>query len=634
MPGPYISQRANSAVAQPEFSDACNGVYVHVKCPPPRCGTSRLHEQHAARISVRARRTTANESELVESVRIVGGSQAEPEAYPFIVGIFRDGKFHCGGSIYNEHWIISAAHCCDNFHQHYYEVRSGMLRKRSFAPQVQITRVTHMIVHHAYSSALMANDIALMRVEHPFHYNRWVRPICMPERHRTTNDRDWIWGPKPGTVCTAVGWGALRERGGAPDHLMQVSVPILSYCKHRSDRESLQICAAEEDGGHDACQGDSGGPFVCQSKSNPFEWFLAGVVSHGEGCARAHEPGVYTRVALFIDWIAEKVNAPLPARTARADCPGMRCIWGGGICLPPGKKCNGYVNCLGGEDESGCGMDQMLRSIAQHGDEDSDEEREIAEDSASQKAAEANRDGASTSAEELSTTEALTPEQEEPTTGAVVVDEDTATTTHEASAEAQESLIVTKMAHQDPMTSTTPALPMEFSPSEVSSTEASSTEKSSTEQPATESTTSEHSTLTSSSAPSSPVKDTSSTASTIIFPDTDQTDQVPTGFELIAPVVPPTTETLWKALEKTVKEVRGQARTEHGTLAVPSTEPTPEEALPEHPFFDDLKLMHQAKHKRVAELRLTVHNLHTKAKSTPVLLPNDTAQYRQFLCRK
>lgn len=61
----------------------------------------------------------------------------------------------------------------------------------------------------------MANDIALMRVEHPFHYNRWVRPICMPERHRTTDDRDWIWGPKAGTVCTAIGWGALRERGGA-----------------------------------------------------------------------------------------------------------------------------------------------------------------------------------------------------------------------------------------------------------------------------------------------------------------------------------------------------------------------------------------------------------------------------------
>ncbi|XP_040157483.1 serine protease nudel isoform X2 [Anopheles arabiensis] len=641
LPGPYISQRANSAVSQPEFSEACNGVYVHVKCPAVRCGTSRMHEQHAARINVRTRRE-ANESEIVESVRIVGGSHADPEAYPFIVGIFRDGKYHCGGSIYNEHWIISAAHCCDNFDQHYFEVRSGMLRKRSFAPQVQITRVTHMIVHHAYSSSLMANDIALMRVEHPFHYNRWVRPICMPERHRTTDDRDWIWGPKAGTVCTAIGWGALRERGGAPDHLMQVSVPILGYCKHKSDRDSLQICAAEEDGGHDACQGDSGGPFVCQSKSNPFEWYLAGVVSHGEGCARAHEPGVYTRVALFIDWIAEKVNAPLPARTARADCPGMRCIWGGGICLPPGKKCNGYVNCLGGEDESGCGMDQMLRSMSQRGEEESEEEG----GSATQRASDVDTTEAETTV--LFTSEETT----------------TLSVPEEASVEAQESMIMTNTAQTEPITTTTstaaPTTPqLELSTAEESTTEDSSTSASSSEDAPTEASTSPESTTLEvttdlSTEPSSTTNEptttfTSTTDSAIIFPIHDhEQDRPKQDFEFIAPITSSTTEVIWKALEKAVKEVRGQVRTGNGTSVVnATTEPTevfstelpleatsedPLEDSSDHPFLVELDVMQQQKHKRVAQFRMTVHNVHTNTK-VQTMLPNDTAQYRQFSCR-
>lgn len=32
-------------------------------------------------------------------------------------------------------------------------------------------------------------------------------------------------------------------------------------------------------------------------------WYVAGIVSHGEGCARPGEPGAYTRVALFRQWI-------------------------------------------------------------------------------------------------------------------------------------------------------------------------------------------------------------------------------------------------------------------------------------------------------------------------------------------
>lgn len=27
--------------------------------------------------------------------------------FPFIVAIYKDGHFHCGGSIYNEQWVIT-----------------------------------------------------------------------------------------------------------------------------------------------------------------------------------------------------------------------------------------------------------------------------------------------------------------------------------------------------------------------------------------------------------------------------------------------------------------------------------------------------------------------------------------------
>ena len=47
----------------------------------------------------------------------------------------------------------------------------------------------------------------------------------------------------------------------------------------------------------DSCQGDSGGPMVRDLGSGRF--VQVGLVSFGNGCARADFPGVYTQVSSF-----------------------------------------------------------------------------------------------------------------------------------------------------------------------------------------------------------------------------------------------------------------------------------------------------------------------------------------------
>lgn len=51
---------------------------------------------------------------LVTSSRIVGGSNAVPGQWPWQVSVFYKGRHWCGGSIIDNQWIVSAAHC---FHE-------------------------------------------------------------------------------------------------------------------------------------------------------------------------------------------------------------------------------------------------------------------------------------------------------------------------------------------------------------------------------------------------------------------------------------------------------------------------------------------------------------------------------------
>ena len=107
-----------------------------------------------------------------------------------------------------------------------------MLRRYSYSPMSQTVTVERIIVNERYDRTGMLflfiftahlcsqfckldmkNDLALLKLESPLIFNRWVKPICLPSPDRVGIAGDWTWGPAEGTICDAVGWGAVRERG-------------------------------------------------------------------------------------------------------------------------------------------------------------------------------------------------------------------------------------------------------------------------------------------------------------------------------------------------------------------------------------------------------------------------------------
>lgn len=125
---------------------------LHVKCPPMKCGLPQVPAKMAMLSRVRSKRhmgvTPRNKR---ADDRVVGGTDAEPLMWPFIVGLYRDGNFHCGGIIQSEFWIITAAHCVSRYQHYYYEVRAGILRRFSYSPTSQTITVAFIVDHENYN---------------------------------------------------------------------------------------------------------------------------------------------------------------------------------------------------------------------------------------------------------------------------------------------------------------------------------------------------------------------------------------------------------------------------------------------------------------------------------------------------
>ncbi|KAI0218620.1 Chymotrypsin A [Lamellibrachia satsuma] len=206
---------------------------------------------------------------------IVGGTEAKEHSWPWQISLVIQGFGHiCGGSILNERWIATAAHCVKGHKLSQLRVIVGE-HNRSHSEGTESTLTVDRIVRHPlYSKGTFRNnDIALVKLKGSLEFRREVAPVCLP-----------VTEISPGTVCVATGWGRTRGTGDNKV-LRQVPAPIIptKTCNGtgwwNNQITDAMICAGYQDGKKNACGGDSGGPLVCQSVSGV--WTLHGITSRG-----------------------------------------------------------------------------------------------------------------------------------------------------------------------------------------------------------------------------------------------------------------------------------------------------------------------------------------------------------------
>ncbi|KAI5138892.1 coagulation factor IX [Manis pentadactyla] len=234
--------------------------------------------------------------------RVVGGEDAKPGQFPWQVLLSGKNGAFCGGSIINEKWVVTAAHCIEpgvNI-----TIVAGEHNTEETEDTEQKRNVISAIPHHSYNATInkYSHDIALLELDKPLSLNSYVTPICIADREYTNIFLKFGFG-------YVSGWGKVFNRGRSASILQYLKVPLIDRATClRSTKFTIynnMFCAGFHEGGKDSCQGDSGGPHVTEVEGTSF---LTGIISWGEECAMKGKYGVYTKVSRYVNWIKEKTK--------------------------------------------------------------------------------------------------------------------------------------------------------------------------------------------------------------------------------------------------------------------------------------------------------------------------------------
>ncbi|XP_030765182.1 serine protease easter-like [Sitophilus oryzae] len=259
--------------------------------------------------------------------RIINGENAFLNEFPWMALLSYSGKksgFKCGGTIINQNYILTAAHCIANLknsrlvsvrigeHSIQNETDCELRRKRKIKcnpPAIDLS-IEQVIPHPDFNPATFTNDIGLLRVSKMNLQQESTRPVCLPitKTQRTLNY----------TNIVVTGWGIVNpDTEETADILQKVGLPVTDkatcadiYKQHNIELHNYQLCA----GGvrnKDSCPGDSGGPMVVPGvdSNDDAQYVQQGVVSFGpKYCGLPGYPGVYTLVIYYMDWILDTIR--------------------------------------------------------------------------------------------------------------------------------------------------------------------------------------------------------------------------------------------------------------------------------------------------------------------------------------
>lgn len=229
--------------------------------------------------------------------RIVGGREASPNQFPWLVGLFADSWF-CSASFISDEWVLTAAHCVDGATT--WDIYAGSHDlSLSSEPHRDVITADEYYIHPSWNPSTLYGDIALIHLPRKVEFNDFIRPACLPAYSDADSSLDT-------ETVTATGWGKLSDGDFTKSDTLHYApdLPIMpnSECQGFYDIITDDHLCLDSVGGHGVCNGDSGGPL--NYVRSGLQYQTVGIASFVSslGCESGLPHG-FTRVTGYLGWI-------------------------------------------------------------------------------------------------------------------------------------------------------------------------------------------------------------------------------------------------------------------------------------------------------------------------------------------